>query len=237
LGGSLGGIMGLMFAALSPDVVDADVVVPAINFSLLLQRATPFIAFQGALELTGIGDPMKQALLLGLLHEQWVRGEPAGYATHITNNPLPGTNAKHILMMSAFVDQQVSNQGTEIAARTLGLPSLEGSFQNNLVQIPDMPGPLPSALVMYNTGSFDLNNPAHAPFIPPLANLQAQPNRCDPHGLQATIPAAIDQIEAFLQPGGQIQNFCNGICDAAEPHELPSGLDKPCDPLQGLPTL
>jgi hypothetical protein len=231
LGGSLGGIMGLMFAGLSPDVVNASVIVPAINFSILLQRATPFVLFQGALELTGIGDAMDQALLLGIIHELWVRGESAGYATHITSDPLPGTNAKHILMTSAFVDQQVSNQGTEIAARTLGLPSLIGSLQTNLVDIPDQAGPLPSALVMYDTGSFDLDNPAHAPFIPPLANLQAESNRCDPHGLQARIPAALEQLRTFLQPGGQVVNYCNGRCDAGEPFELPDGKDAPCDPL------
>lgn len=231
LGGSLGGIMGLMFGALSPDVTNLDVVVPAINFSLLLQRATPFLAFQSVFELGGITDPAQQALLLGLLHELWVRGESAGYATHITSNPLPGTNAKNVLMTSAFLDQQVSNQGTEIAARTLGLPSLVGSLQSGLAQIPDLDGPLTSALVMYDTGSFVLDNPEHAPFIPPLSNLQAEPNRCDPHGLQAIIPAAVQQIAAFLRPGGQIENFCNGICDADGPHELPNGSATPCQPI------
>jgi hypothetical protein len=230
IGGSLGGIMGLMFSALSPDIVNACVDVPAINFSILLQRATPYLPFQDALRLTGISDPMETALGLGIIHELWVRGESAGYATHITSQPLPGTNAKHILMASAFLDQQVTNQGTEIAARTLGLPSLVGSLQTNLPQIPDRPGPLSSALVMYDTGSFDLNNPSHAPFIPPLANLQPTPNRCDPHGLQGTIPAFLDQLFTFLQPGGQIRNFCNGRCDAAEPFELPDGADRPCDP-------
>lgn len=231
LGGSLGGIMGLMFAALSPDVLNADVIVPAINFSILLQRATPFIQFQDILELGGIRDPMHQALLMGVIHELWVRGESAGYATHITSNPLPGTNAKHIMMTSAYLDQQVSNQGTEVAARTLGLPSLIGSLQTNLAQIPDLPGPLSSALVMYDTGGFDLDNPAHEPFIPPLANLQAQPNRCDPHGRQAVIPAARRQIAAFLKPGGQVENFCNGTCDADGPDELPFGESQRCQPV------
>jgi len=231
LGGSLGGIMGLMFAALSPDVTNVDVVVPAMNFSILLQRATPFIAFEGVLELSGIRDPIKQALLLGLLHELWVRGESAGYATHITSNPLPDTNIKNVLMTAAFLDQQVSNQGTEVAARTLGLPSLVGSLQSDLAQIPDLPGPLSSALVMYDVGAFDLDNPAHRPFIPPLANRQAEPNRCDPHGRQAAIPAAQAQIAAFLRPGGQVENFCNGICDAEGPDELPNGDSERCKPV------
>jgi len=170
-------------------------------------------------------------LALGIIHELWVRGESAGYATHITSNPLQGTNAKNILMTMAWLDQQVSNVGTEIAARTLGLPNLVGSLRANLAEISDRSGPLASALVIYDTGSFDLNNPAHAPFVPPLANLAPTPNCCDPHGLRGYIPASIQQLQAFLQPGAQIMNFCDGLCDAAGPLELPYGYATPCDPL------
>jgi len=231
-GASLGGIMGLMFSALSPDIVNANVDVPAINFSMLLQRATPFIPFEQALLLSGITDPMQQALLIGVINELWVRGESAGYATHITSDPLPGTNAKHILMTMAWLDQQVSNQATEIAARTLGLPNLmPGSLRGGMPQITDLPGPLPSALVIYDTGSFDLNNAAEAPFIPPLTNQQAKPNGCDPHPRRASIPDSLEQLLAFLQPGGEITNFCDGACDAGDPSEIPYGASTPCDPL------
>jgi hypothetical protein len=233
-GASLGGIMGLMFTALSPDVVNANVDVPAIDFSLLLQRSTDFSQFDDALSLTGLADPMKRALTLGIIHELWVRGEPAGYATHITSNPLEGTNAKNILMTMAWLDQQVSNVATEIAARTLGLPNLVGSLRANMAEIPDEPGPLSSALVIYDTGSFDLGNPAHGPFIPPLANEAPTRNCCDPHGLRGYIPASIDQLRAFLTPGGKITNFCtdaDGVCDANQPSEIPDGDAKPCDPL------
>jgi hypothetical protein len=233
-GASLGGIMGLMFTALSPDIVNANVDVPAINFSILLQRSTDFSQFDSVLSLTGLADPMKRALTVGIIHELWVRGEPAGYATHITSNPLEGTNAKNILMTMAWLDQQVSNVSTEIAARTLGLSNLAGSLRTNMAEIPDEPGPLSSALVIYDTGSFDLNDPAHAPFIPPLANLAPTHSCCDPHGIRGYIPASIDQLRAFLTPGGKITNFCtdaDGVCDANQPSEIPYGDAKPCDPL------
>jgi hypothetical protein len=230
-GASLGGIMGLMFTALSPDVVNANVDVPAINFSLLLQRSTNFSEFETILALTGLADPMQRALAYGIIHELWVRGEPAGYATHVTSHPLPGTNSKNILMTMAWLDPQVSNVGTEIAARTLGLSNLVGSLRTNLVGIPDEQGPLSSALVIYDTGSFNLNNLAHAAFIPPLANLAPTPNCCDPHPIRGYIPASLDQLQAFLRPGGTIANFCNGLCDAGQPNEIPFGNAKPCDPL------
>lgn len=236
-GASLGGILGTMFAGLSPDIERANVDVPAINFSLLLQRATPFLEFEVLLKLSGVTDPMETALGLSILHELWVRGEPAALATHVTSDPLPGSNAKKILMTEAFLDQQVSNQGTEIAARTLGLPQLVGSLLPGMAEIPDQAGPLDSAWVVYDTGSFDLGDPAHAPFIPPLANLQAQPNSCDPHPRRGFIPASVEQLLHFLQPGGTIENFCNGVCDAdgtLTPDglllELPFG-QPACDPL------
>ena len=235
-GASLGGILGTMFSGLSPDIERANVDVPAINFSLLLQRSTDFIPFASVLQISGVTDPMDTALGLSIIHELWVRGEPAALATHVTSNPLPGTNAKKILMTEAFLDQEVSNQGTEIAARTLGLPQLVGSLLPGVAEIPDQAGPLDSAWVVYDAGGFDLSNPADAPFIPPLANLTAQPNQCNPHPRRFFIPASIHQFLTFMQPGGKIQNFCNGLCDAdntldatGEFLELPFGQPR-CDP-------
>jgi len=239
-GGSLGGIMGLMFGALSPDVNNVAAVVPAINFSLLLERAMPYFAFEPMIAGAVGPSRIKQALVLTIAHERWVSGESAGYATHITSNPLPGTNAKRVLISEAWLDHQVSNVGTEIAARTLGLPNLVGSFTPGKVGIPDLPGPLPSAYVTFTTGALDPNDPAHLPHIPPIGNKQIPAGlagRCDPHGESIFTPAAVRQLLAFLQPDGQVQNFCNGICDADQTL-LPGGLRletprgrAPCNPV------
>jgi hypothetical protein len=234
-GASLGGIMGTMFAALTPDVERLNVDVPAINFSLLLQRATPFIEFQVLLTLVN-PDPTDQAIGLGLNQELWVRGEPSGYATHITGRPrapLPGVGRKRMLVTAALYDQQVSNLGSHLLARTLRVPMLEGSVLRDLPSIPDSFGPQESAYVVYDTGSFDLANPLHAAFVPPLVNRPPQRNRCDPHPLRGVIPASIDQLLGFFQPDGVIENFCaDGVCDASEPNEIPFGAAEPCDPLQ-----
>ncbi len=233
-GASLGGIMGTMFAALTPDVQRVNVDVPAINFSLLLQRAAPFITFQALLNLLN-ADPTDQAIGLGLNQDIWVRGEPSGYATHITGplrTRLPGVSRKQMLVTAALYDQQVSNLGSLLLARTLRLPMLEGSVLRGVAGIPDTFGPQFSALVVYDTGSFDVTNPAHLPFIPPLTNRPAQPNDCDPHGLRGYIPDSVEQLLGFLTPGGVIENFCaDGVCDASEPNELPFGDAEPCNPL------
>ena len=246
-GASLGGIMGTFFAAVTDDVERFNVDVPAMNFGgLLLQRATPFIVFNLALDVTIGTDPMIQALGVTLLEDLWTTGEPSGYATHVTENPLPGTSAKQILLTQAHLDQQVSNQATEIMARTLKLPQLVGSFLPGLPHISDVAGPLPSAYVVYDTGSLDPGDPTHAEIIPPLANQPAEPNSCDPHGRRATIPASFMQLAQFLQPGGQIENFCDGLCDADTSAldtgpigtfklELPGGDGSDCPPAPLVP--
>jgi hypothetical protein len=126
----------------------------------------------------------------------------------------------------------VSNQGTEITARTLGVKSLHGSLQQGLVGVPDagQGEALDSGLVMYGTG-LDILNPAHQPFIPPLANQIIEDDSCDPHGARPSIPAGMQQLLTFLQPGGSIENFCNGICDAEGPWEIARGAAASCDPL------
>jgi hypothetical protein len=225
-GSSLGAYMGLGFAALSPDVTNVYADVGGIN---LLGVGADRSALGQQLD----DDPLQHALLTSLAHELLVRADGAGYASHVTDAPLPGVNRKNVLLTMSWLDQYSANLTTEIAARSMGLPSLDGSLWSGVPQIADRPGPLSSAFVVYDSGAFDLNDPAHAAFIPPLANLPAAVPRgaCEPHVLRISIPAAAQQLQAFLRPGGRIENFCNGRCDAAEPLELPDGDDMPCDPV------
>ena len=54
VGVSLGGIMGLFTAALTPDIERFNIDVGAINFSLLLQRSTQFSVFETVLATVGL---------------------------------------------------------------------------------------------------------------------------------------------------------------------------------------
>ena len=236
-GVSLGGIMGTWFAALTPDVERLNIDVPAMNFAMLLQRSTQFGAFELLLAGIGLTDPLLTLLTLSLNHEVWVRSEPAGYVRHITTDPFPGTNKKKILLTVAWLDKQVSNQATEILARSLGIPNLDSSIQQGFQGIPDVSGPVDSAMVIYDQGSYDIFNELHYGFqgsgrlIPELAN-RIPSGKCDPHGgPRISIPASLDQLAAFLQPGGQVENFCDGLCDGTIPYERPDGAETSCDPL------
>jgi hypothetical protein len=221
---SLGGIHGTLFAALTPDVERFGLDVPAIGFGCLLQRSTQFAAFDAIIQTVGVIDPMQNAILISLIHELWVSADPAGFARHITTDRLPGSGgtAAKLLYHQSWLDLQVSNQCTEIAVRTLGIPNLVGSLQSGLTNIPDVVGPVTSANVTRDSGAFDIFNPLHQPFIPPLSNI-IPPNSCDPHNGPRQIPAAVHQLLAFLQPGGTISNTCVGTCDAVDPSETPTG--------------
>jgi hypothetical protein len=97
-----------------------------------------------------------------------------------------------------------------------------GSIQQGLQGLPDVAGPVNRGFILYDGGSFDILDPGDQPFIPALSN-QIPSNVCDPHNFPRNIPAAIRSLINFLQPGGQVQNFCNGLCDAAETLEIPNG--------------
>jgi len=247
LGISLGGIYGLFLSALTPDIERFQVDVPGINFTQLLQRsmlyASPLvggISFDLIVRSIGITDPLQTLIGHDVLNELWVSGEPGGYITHVTRDPLPGSGVgpdgrqgKRILLTMAWLDKIVPNLTSEVAARSLGLPQLEGSLLRGMPELPDLAGGalgLESAFQVYDTGSFDLFDPAHAPAIPPLANAAAADGRCDPHGMRFTIPAGIAQTLDFLRPGGRVRSFCSddGLCNASEPFELPSGAAQPC---------
>jgi hypothetical protein len=183
---------------------------------------------------SGVGDALDVALLLSVNSEHWIQGTGASFITHVTRDPLPGANAKNVLLTLAWLDQFAANIGGEAVARTLGLPSILGSRLSGLVQVPDMEGPLPSALVVNDFGAFDPANPAHEPFIPPLTNVQPVCNGCDPHiPSPIEVESARQQILGFLQPAGEIESFCNGVCDGGDPSELPLGVR--CDPLDPPP--
>jgi len=220
-GVSLGGIMGTYFAGLTPDIDRFALDVPGVNFSCLLQRATPFESFDSLLGSIGISDATEVSLGIQLVHELWASAEPVADAAHITTDPLPGSgNAKKVVLNVAWLDNEVSNMCTEVEARTLGLSMLEGSIQQGLQQIPDVTGPQESGVIYWDLGELDILNPAQQKFLPPLANLYPS-GVCDPHPRRASIPDSIMQLNAFLQPNGMLEDFCTGLCDGKTADEQP----------------
>ena len=123
-------------------------------------------------------DPMEQAIGLGLNHELWVRGEPAGYANHVTGRPLrplPGSIPKKMLVTVALLDQQVSNLGSQLLGRTLRPRHARGLGDARARRHARHDAGRRTRRTSSTTRAPSTStNPAHRPFIPPLVNQPAE---------------------------------------------------------------
>ncbi len=230
-GVSFGGFTALITGAISPDV---DKIVPSVavlNFANQAQRDEVFDAIDPILPFSLGPDSMTHAISQAISHDLWAEADPVAYLRHLRGDPLPGTDGVEVLLSVGSLDQKAPNLFSDVAARDLGLSSLEGSFRTNLLGIPDVPGPLASAYVAFSP-SLDADDPDHAPYLPPLENRTAElaTPTCDPHILTFLTPAYLDQVGAFLQPGGTVTNTCTGTCDGLEPEEREYGNPDRCDP-------
>ncbi len=120
-GNSQGGIAGGALTAVEPDITRTVLYVPGMNYSTLLTRSVDFSDYSAVLY-PSYPNESERPLLLAMIQMMWDRGEPNGYANHMTSNPLPGTPAHHVLIDMAYGDHQVSNVATEVEARTIGAP-------------------------------------------------------------------------------------------------------------------
>lgn len=118
-GNSQGGIMGLMLAAVSPDIERAVLGVVGMNYSMLLERSVDFDTYEAIMEPAYPND-LDRVMLIALVQMLWDRGEGAGYVQHITDDPYSGTPAKDVLLHVAFGDWQVTELSAFVAARAMG---------------------------------------------------------------------------------------------------------------------
>jgi hypothetical protein len=232
-GNSQGGIAGGALTAIEPDVTRTVLYVPAMNYSTLLTRSVDFSDYALILYPSYPNESVRP-LLLSMIQQEWDRGEPDGYANHMTSNPLPGTPAHHVLIDMAYGDHQVSNVATEVEARTIGAPlrrpALDpgrppSAYTNFFPQLPTL-GPLSGAAAHGNgffvwdigpkrpDGSGGFLGTASAPITNTAPN---DSFGVDPHDTVInTSPEVRQQIAAFISPGGKIIDPCgNRPCYAA----------------------
>ena len=119
-GHSQGGIMGFAATAVSNEWSKAVIGVPAVNYAFIIPRSNNWQTY-GPVIAGGYPDPVDSLLALGLLQQQWDRGEGSGYVRHLLGG-LPGTQDHRVIVQVALSDQQVANAGSDLAARTAGVP-------------------------------------------------------------------------------------------------------------------
>jgi hypothetical protein len=215
-GNSQGGIEGGALTALAPDFNRAALGVPAMNYSVLVQRSVDFDPFSAVLN-PHYTNEIERPMIFSMLQTLWDRGDANGYAHHMTTDHYVNTPAHTVLLEMAFGDHQVTNWQTEVEARTIGAQirtptldpgrSTEATPYYGITPITSDPY-TGSALVVWDTGPIrDVGGTTFGTAPPPAENL---PNRdgVDPHGAPRNEPLNRDQKSAFLKVGGNFLDVC-----------------------------
>jgi hypothetical protein len=232
-GNSQGGILGGAFTALSPDVTRSVLYVPGMTYSILLPRSVDFddpadnAAFADVLYARapfnaggGYPDTATHPLILDLMQMLWDRGDPSGYAQHMTRDPLPGTPAHHVLIEMAIGDHQVGNVLAEVEARTIGAKLRQPAYDPGRTFDADPAfglgtlGALPrddNAIIPWDIGPLrQQNGVTMGTDIAPEGNVPPTGGQ-DPHDyVIRNSPAIRQQIADYLRPGGTIVDVCGG---------------------------
>ena len=217
-GGSQGGIMGGSLTAVAPDFTRASLGVPAMNYSILLQRSIDFDTY-AEIMYRAYPNELERPLVLSLVQLLWDRAEANGYAHHMTRDPYPNTPAHEVLLNMAWGDHQVTNWATLVEARTIGArlraPALEPfrTYDDEFYGIPVITSyPATGSLLgVWDVGPLRTEDGrVKGTPMPPTGNI---PNRdgVDPHGPDSSEQVTgRAQVSAFLRPDAEsrIINVC-----------------------------
>jgi len=223
-GNSQGGIAGGALTAIEPDVTRSVLYVPAMNYSLMLTRSIDFEDYALILY-PSYPDEGERPLLLAMIQSMWDRGEPSGYANHMTTDPLPRTPEHKVLIEMAYGDHQVANVATESEARTIGAPLRLPALDLNrlapgyeqpfygLETLGDLSGPAAdgSGMFVWDTGPRrDEGGAIFGTDPPPITNTPpTDAFGVDPHDtVIEESPLIRAQIAEFIKPGGTITDPC-----------------------------
>jgi hypothetical protein len=241
-GGSQGGIFGLTIMAVAENFERGFLAVPGANYSTLLRRAAPFNLFLNLLRPV-YPDRLDETILIAVIQQIWDRAEPNGYLHHVLPGDLSDPPVPHrVLLHMATCDSQVSNLGTEIAVRSLGIPQVAPA-NRSFFAVPEATEPVDGSALLeidWQRCGRRCNVPgADSPGAPcetdadcPGEGDPAGRTRCDDGrpplenlippfdngahgaegGIDATHPVAL-QVDQFLRPGGLIEHFCAETCD------------------------
>lgn len=244
-GNSQGGIAGGALTAVATDITRSVLYVPGMTYSVLLPRSVDFDdPDPSETDFASVLYPAypiesTRPLALTLIQSLWDRGEPSGYASHMTSDPLPGTPAHKVLILMAYGDHQVANVTTATEARTIGAP-----LRRPAVDAFRIPSPYVDLFPQSGTLG-DLSGPAadgNGYFVWDIGPKRDDPMSVDPADVLGTDPppitntpppgdaAGVDphdtvvnssplaraQIAAFIDTNGKITNPCgSNPCYAA----------------------
>jgi len=223
-GNSQGGIAGGALTAVATDFTRSVLYVPGINYSTLLTRSVDFDDYK-LLLYPSYPDEVSRPVLFSIMQSLWDRGEPNGYANHMTDDPLPGTPAHKVMLEMAYGDHQVANVATEVEARTIGapmrVPALDASRQPTGMVDPffghetlgDLAGSAAdgNAFFTWDIGPKRMVGPTEFGTMPPPITNTPPPedSGVDPHDtVIRNSPLIRKQIADFITTDGKVTNPC-----------------------------
>jgi len=205
-GNSEGGIYGMVYLALSTDIINGVLGVPGGPYGLLLPRSHDFNLYFDMIKQRYF-DPVDRINLVQYVQLLWDRAEPSGFMDCISKDPLPNTPSHNALMHNALGDAQVTWLGAQAMARSIGSsmfvsnpPEGNETFYGFNMISDDTIIENGNVIVTFN---FD------APQVP-FVNLPANTDT-DTHEYPRRDPRAMEMLNIFFTTG-QIVNTCGGTC-------------------------
>ncbi len=198
-GGSLGGIQGASFTAVSPDVSRSVLSVPGSAWSTMFQRSIHFRTIELLIDVV-YPDPLSQSMFMSMMQTFFDYSDPAGLARGLADDP-----SKVVLLQEAVGDVQVANVSTDVLVRSMGA--------HHLVEAPRaIPGVATTAAPSVGPAltQFVLPDNLDA-YTPPEDNtVPTQENGV--HGQGPSSEEAVGQALHLLATG-EIIHPCDGPCD------------------------
>ena len=203
MGYSLGGIYGASITAFSPDIDRAALWVGGSGFSTFIERSTNYATFSDGFKLPqAYPQRNDRALLIGVCQqmwdasdaETWLRFAETGYGDQI--QPF------NFLSTISVNDAQVPGLSSDRAARTAGIPMLNGSTLSPY-GIETADGPISGSAVVYWNGDYDAMPDTNA--APPIGDSGKAHNEIAP------ILQVNSMVEDFLLTG-VVNDTCGGSC-------------------------
>jgi hypothetical protein len=188
VGMSLGGIMGAVLMNYDEVMERAALGVPGGPWGVLLERSAVWNVFQGPL-INAYGDQLRYQVVLALGNMLFEFVDPLTTAPNLLTEPIGGAPPKQILMYNAFGDSIVTNVGTYILARSLGVPVIGPT-----VELPwglEVVEDAPSGLTVYDQGFEPL---------PPMTNVPPEEDN-GTHLRVNFLRAPARQIQHFAETG------------------------------------
>ena len=203
MGYSLGGIYGASITGFSPDIDRAALWVGGSGFSTFIERSTNYATFSDGFILPqAYPERNDRALLIAVCQQMWDASDAETWLRFAENGYGDEIQPFNILSTISVNDAQVPGLSSDRAARTAGIPMLNGSMMSPYgIDVAD--GPITGSAIVYWDGNYDSMPDTNA--APPLGDAGKAHNEIAP------IIQVNSMVEDFLLTG-VINDTCGGSC-------------------------